>query len=334
MSNNEESESEENDIEESNKGKNMDNKSISFKKTNTSIPIAIIMGGTYNKKIIYLDKFVDNNTNLVVDNIYHHVSEKDIRKYKKYLKKSDLNKIKKAFETGEIDLDIEELYDDLKDEIKESYKKHIHIDDGIIQILPLIMVKDQTDRIMISGASGSGKSTFIRLYADQYHKLFPNNKVLLFSRLSEDKALDSANYIKRIKVDENFLKLQYEPKDFKDSLNIFDDIDTFDNKYVCEAVKKLRDDLLETGRHNNAYVIGVSHQLLNYKSTKILLNESNKVVFFPASGGLYQVIRMMKNYFGLMPDQINMIKKINSHWICLSRMHPTLVIGERDIYIL
>lgn len=308
-------------------------KVVTFEKTGTSLPLAQVFGGIYNKKIIYLDKSSNNETDLVVDNIYHHLTEKDIRKHKKYMSKEELEKIRIAFETGEIDDQVEDIYNELVSQVEESVKKHVHVDDGIFQVLPLLK-ENQTDRIMVTGASGSGKSTWIANYITQYNKLFPNNKIILFSRLSEDKVLDELNLIKRVKLDKTFLKFQYVPKDFKDTLAIFDDIDTFDDKALCLAVKQLRDDLLETGRHENTYVIGVSHQILNWKSTKTLLLECNKVVFFPQSGGEYQLVRLFKNYFGLMPDNIKMIKRINSHWICLNRSFPTTVIAEKDIYII
>ena len=233
---------------------------------------------------------------------------------------------------SDVDSAIEEIADEVREEVNKKMQSHIHISDGTFQVLPLLK-EDQIDRIMICGASGSGKSTWIGQYTEQYHKLFPENKVLLFSRKKEDKELDKLGFVKRVRIDDDFLKLQYEPKDFKNTLTIFDDIDTFQNKQITLAIQSLRDDLLETGRSENSYVIGVSHHIFNHKSTKTLLNETNKFVYFPASGGEYQVDRLMRNFFGFSTPQMKIVKSINSHWICLNRSFPTTIIGERDIYI-
>src|SRR5690606_25440026 len=64
--------------------------------------------------------------------------------------------------------------------------KHIHIDDGTLDPIPLLK-EGQVDHIMISGMSGVGKSTWIAGYCRQYKKLFPRNTIYLFSRKTDDK---------------------------------------------------------------------------------------------------------------------------------------------------
>ena len=52
--------------------------------------------------------------------------------------------------------------------------------------------------IFIAGESGAGKSYFIREYAKDYKKLFPNNPNYLISYLDRDDTLDSYDQIIRL----------------------------------------------------------------------------------------------------------------------------------------
>ena len=77
----------------------------------------------------------------------------------------------------------------------------------------------------------------------------------------------------------------------------------------------------------------ISHQLLNFKSTKTLLLECNKIVFFPLSGG-YQIRRFLKEYCSFDQQQIKTIMNIKSRWICINKTYPNTIIGENDVYIM
>src|SRR5947209_833054 len=131
----------------------------------------------------------------------------------------------------------------------------------------------QVDHLMISGMNGVGKSTFIAAYCRQYHKLFPKNTIYLFSRKDNDEAFYDIE-MKRIKLDEQILEVEYEIKDLSNSLCIFDDTDTL-GKDISAKVQKIRDDLLECGRSYGIYLCCVSHQILNYTKTRNLILESN-----------------------------------------------------------
>ena len=55
------------------------------------------------------------------------------------------------------------------------------------------------------GASGSGKSFFMKEVANNYKKMYPKREVYLISKLNEDKTLDTLKFIKRVKTD-SFLR--------------------------------------------------------------------------------------------------------------------------------
>ncbi len=89
-------------------------------------------------------------------------------------------------------------------------------------IIPEIKLKEDSDEIMqhlpyfnkgagntrqilyVSGASGSGKSFYTSDYMKEYNRLFPKNKIYIFSSLEKDEKLDAVKNTKRIKLNEVF----------------------------------------------------------------------------------------------------------------------------------
>lgn len=301
-------------------------------KEDNNIPLAIINGGKNSGDIVYFDNNNIKEGELKIDNLFDYISDKKVRQQKKYMTTKELLFIKDAFEKNNIRHEIKDIYDKLKPEIQTEYNKHVHIHDGQFEIIPM-MKDNQVQKCFVSGMSGSGKSTWISKYAQNYKKLFPKNEIYVISRHTEDEVIDKLKP-KRIKLDEEILDVDIDLKDLNNSLVIFDDIDTIPNKKINQLVSKLRDDLLENARHHNIYMCCVAHQILNYTKTRHLILESDTIVFFPRSGG-YQIRRFLKEYIGLDKDKINMIMKINSRWICLNKQsYPISLISENDIYIL
>jgi hypothetical protein len=217
--------------------------------------------------------------------------------------------------------------------MEKEISKHVHINNGHFEIIPLIK-ENQVQKCFISGQSGSGKSTWISNYAQTYKKLFPNNSIYVISRHNEDPVLDKIKGIKRLELDEEILEAEIDIEDFKDSLIILDDIETISDKKINKLITNLRDDLLQNCRHHNIYLCCVSHSILNYGYTRSLILESDLIVFFPRSGG-YQIKRYLKEYQGYNKEQINIIMRLPSRWVCINKnTYPPSVISENDIYIL
>ena len=61
--------------------------------------------------------------------------------------------------------------------------------DSKFQQLP--NTKSEREIRCITGCSGSGKSTYTRMYLEQYKKKFKSNPIYMFSSLKEDESLDS-----------------------------------------------------------------------------------------------------------------------------------------------
>jgi chromosomal replication initiation ATPase DnaA len=112
-----------------------------------------------------------------------------------------------------------------EDEDVDSFSE-LKLDSGYFQL----SVDTSTREILyITGASGSGKSTFALNYLQEWKKYYKNGDIYVFSALKEDETLDKCKDLKRIKI-EGFEEEMIDYNDLKDSLVIFDDIDCISNK--------------------------------------------------------------------------------------------------------
>ena len=185
----------------------------------------------------------------------------------------------------------------------------------------------------ISGQAGSGKSFFTNKLAEEYHSMYPKRPIYLFSLLTEDKSI-KCKCIKRIKLDGNFLKTDLTLGDMKNSLLIFDDIDTIKNKCIKGKLDHIIDTLLQCGRHAGVSVIYVSHLACNGKDTKMILAECNNITIFPKTMGNRGIKYLLSDHFGLDNKQIKKIKKLDSRHITLVRSYPMVLLHEKGAFLL
>ncbi len=207
--------------------------------------------------------------------------------------------------------------------------------DRVNQRFSIIPNISGSDRIFISGPSGSGKSTIIRQYITDFLKLFPDKKVYLFSDVDKDEVLDDISEITRMPLDESFLENTPHPEEIRDSLVIFDDIDSVQSKKILSAVQTLRDSILRRGRHEEIlHVITTSHLLTDYKNTRVPLSEATHIIVFPGSGASSGLTYLLKNYVGLGTKQIPLFKKLKSRWVCVRISYPQIIITENQCFLL
>ena len=170
----------------------------------------------------------------------------------------------------------------------------------------------------VSGQAGSGKSYFTNKLAEEYHSMYPKRPIYLFSLLTEDKSI-KCKHIKRVKLDENFLKTDLSLADMKNSCLIFDDI---------------IDTLLQCGRHSGTSVVYVSHLACNGKDTKMILAECNNITIFCQTMGNRGIKYLLSDHFGLSNKQIQKIKKLPSRHVTINRTYPMVLLHEKGAFLL
>lgn len=186
----------------------------------------------------------------------------------------------------------------------------------------------------VTGASGSGKSYYTKMYADEYHRMYPKREIYILSSIKTDPTLDKIKDLHRIKLEGEFLTEALTAEDFKDSLVIFDDTDCLINKAIKQKVDALLNSVLETGRHFNVEVIYTSHLACNGRDTRRILNECKSVTIFPSGLGGKAMKYLLDNYFGLDKEQISKIKKLNSRWVTIQKGFPMSVMSDKECFIL
>ena len=185
----------------------------------------------------------------------------------------------------------------------------------------------------ISGEAGSGKSYFTNKLAEEYHSMYPKRRIYLFSLLTEDKSI-KCKHIKRVKLDENFLKTDLSLADMKNCLIIYDDVDTIKNKLIRGKLDHIMETLLLCGRHGGTSVIFVSHLPCNGKDTRVILSECNNITIFPQTLGNRALRYLLGEYFGLDRETIKKIKKLPSRHITIMRTSPMVLLHEKGAFIL
>lgn len=187
--------------------------------------------------------------------------------------------------------------------------------------------------LYITGASGSGKSTYIRKYCEKYQKAYPSRDIYLFSSLKEDESLDAIKP-KRVKLDESIISNPIKVEDLEESLCIFDDIDVLSNKKIREAVLAISNQILEIGRHYKISCCYSNHLPTSKGDTRRILNEAHSITYFPHSGSLRGTRYLLEQYVGMDIKEIMAIKKMDTRWATIFKHYPSVIMTEKQIWLM
>lgn len=226
-----------------------------------------------------------------------------------------------------------EYFEKAKDEFKQKLAKEIVVSPpGKLMIIPQ-EIENQRQFILVTGNSGAGKSFWTAMYMRMYHKMFPHNPIFIISKKDSDPAYDVLDFITRIPLDENFMDLELDTKDFEDSLVIFDDIENIIDKKIKKAVYDLKDNLSETGRSHGIYMILCNHLAMCGQTTRKDNNECDAVVVFKSSSKFHRD-NLLKTYVGLDKKQITDVNEIPSRWLFIKKSDPMYVVSENKVMLL
>lgn len=309
-----------------------------------------IKGGFNNDKIIYLNQ--KDNCEKVEMNYSNPIDYFDEDFYKvgnyKLMSTKDRENLrnKMIYELNEESDDDNESYESdnsedmkmqpyiekLKPIIQAKCKYNIELYDGG---KTLICPSTLPERVYISGQNGSGKSYLSGIYSKEYNKLFPKNKIIIFSVHEKDEAYDDVKKLVRVNLkDEELIKSPLEVPKFKNSLIIFDDCDRIQDKKIKAFIDSFEIDILTNGRKYGIYVLTLSHMLMDWKNTRNKINECSRIIMFGQSGSKYHITRFLKIHGGLEPQQIKKIFSLPSRWFCISMNYPNYILYDTGVYLL
>ncbi len=300
---------------------------------NSGKKVAIVCGGEDDDLPIYITQEEDEPDREVEDDddVFDVLSDDDFKssKYKKHTVKDRL-KLAKALRKNQEPLDeyLIDQYNQMNMKLHERLKKEFNLTSGVMVPIP----DDKSERIFIAGKSGSGKSVLTAMYAREYNEKFPKNKIYILTKHEKESAYSKIPHIE-ITCDNEMVEEPIDVKMFSNSLVIFDDCDHIQDKKISTNIKRFNNDLITTGRKYNIHIITLQHQLMDYKETRNLLNEANKVVFFNSASN-YHITRYLKVYVGMDPQTIKRVIALKSRWTMISLSIPTYVLHEHGIFLL
>lgn len=312
--------------------------SLSYDKSPTSKPIAVVRGGDDDGKVLYLHTEESRASSAPKPTIKAVRYMSDLKSVKPAERVKLMNKLVEAFASGKT---VEELVD-IPPDAKEIYKrictdsaanKSIELpDDSNFQVIP---DPDPTKRQVwyVAGQSGSGKSYFARGIAENYKKLFPDRDIYLISKLMEDETLDKMKVGKPKRINlETLVSDPVDLEEFKDCLVIFDDWDTLDKPYF-PIVHKLIEDLAIMGRHTNTSMLILSHYLTNYSKTRLILGEAQFLVLYPLATSA-KALKYVCEHYGNMDKEDIVKMKRRGRWVLIHKNYPSYVLSTGEANLL
>lgn len=222
----------------------------------------------------------------------------------------------------------QKLYLSDKDNEKIKTFDKIQLKDGVFQQIP--NNKRERDVGFVCGASGSGKSTYCKNYIIEYHKIYKDRPIYLFSHLDEDKVLDELGIIKRVRLSNDLLNENLTSKDFENCLVLMDDVEIITNKHIKKYVYQLMEEIAMTGRHFNTSLLMISHNAVGGE-VKRILNECHFFVYFPWGQNLKYTL---EKYIGIDQKQMKQIKATRSRWAVIFKNYPQAVLTEKHAFVL
>ena len=195
--------------------------------------------------------------------------------------------------------------------------------------------KTERSILYVTGQSGSGKSYYTKDYAANYQKLYPKNEVYLISAVQDVSTIDKIKKLRKIDIFKPvFSEVEIPLEEFKDSLVIFDDVDSISNKNLRKKVWSVMSNILTMGRHYNISAIITFHVATAGNETKLILNESQSITIFPSASGGRTLKYLLDSYLGLDKKQIERIKQLDSRWVTIVKSYPKTVLYDKGAYIL
>ena len=296
--------------------------------------IAVLTEGKNKGKKIFLygkDDFTQKQPSEFVVDVKERVKliPKNYFRDKKIKLKDEKSIIKHINEDSKIN-DVDEILQDpyikIQKVIEDKLKTEIDFTDKTTKVFPL--PQKYSERLYVPAPSGSGKSTWVGMYLKMLRIQYPKRRIVIFSRVDEDKPLDRFSNLERIDLDD-FVKGVPQVEEFKNEILIFDDIDTILDRAIVKVLRQFRDDVLEVGRHFKITCISTSHIITNFMATRTLINEANAVVVFPKGGSFGQIRGFLDRYMGFDKELIESIRQMPTRWLYIHKEYPQYIIHEK-----
>ena len=229
-----------------------------------------------------------------------------------------------------------------KEKEKASTFSEFKIPDDKEEHLELSFPLANSERLVmfVVGRNGCGKSTVIQKILKNYIKVYKNRKIILFSLQDYDDKLDPIfKNIQRVELGDEFMENPFSLDELRNSICIFDDVDSARNKKLKDALNKLKDDILKNGRSHSGDrnedidVIMTNHNVLGGHETTTMIRESFFYVVFPKGSTSQAINQITKKYSGLKNDHVQRVVRNPARYVIIHNTHPGYVLTEKEIFL-
>lgn len=230
--------------------------------------------------------------------------------------------------------------EDLQEDEQSLLKIRLNADDEcFFPAINNFFETNQTQRVYISGSTGTGKTTFLAQYIVNFHKKYPKAKILFFSSKTKDDIIDKLKFIERVKIDEDFLLYPLTLEEMtaggkKPILCCFDDIEDFSSRKINKEVERLLNEILRNGRSFGIYCIYTHHQPNDYKATRNLIFEASHCVIYPKRCAKNTYDYFLEKKLNINKKNRDLINNLKSNYVCIKKDIPQAVIADKYILLL
>ena len=296
-------------------------------------PLAMFKDGKFDKEILHINTDIEktkkkeldtDQTAILIENLYRNMGSKLNFRKMELLRDSIQNKRRP------VNRELAQFYDYSMKMMSNNENREIVLEEG--ELVPIFDTNQERSVFMITGMSGSGKSTYTAALCKTYHQQFPKNKIILFSNKPSDPVFDILSYIDRITITEELVKDPITLNELENSLVLYDDIECNTSKEIDKELTRISDLILMQGRSFKCSFVYITHQANNYKATRNILNEAHHVIVFPAMCTRYSLNYLFKNYFGFDKETIAKICKLPSRWVQVTKA-PSAVLYKTGAFL-
>jgi len=296
----------------------------------------IYEGKDKGKRVYYFEED-DKEDDIDID---EKLTAKYVRKYKNDITLDDIKILEQSLKNNNNNVpnNLKDIYNLIINEQKKLKDTKL-LFNGDFQCFPDLDVDlkkpfKKSNHIYVAGATGSGKSYWVAEYLRLANKYQPKREIFIFSDVAYDEAFDKLKNVNRIALDESLITNPIHPEEVKDSICLFDDIDSIQHPQLKKVVYALMNAIYRRGRHENITCISTTHNITDYTKSRTAINESSLIVLFCRSGSVAGQKYILKKYCGLDNEVIRDIIKTKSRSIQVHKSYPQYYAYSKGIKLI
>lgn len=202
--------------------------------------------------------------------------------------------------------------------------------------------EDQNLRMYVSGSSGSGKSWLVSEMLRAYKRMYPDNRIHVFTALDEpdpayERYKDELDFNQVILNDAGIRTIAALGGDLSvlsESICVFDDFFRPDDKQATRMINDFKHAIFSRGRHHRIDIISIRHRACDAKESISELTLASYLILFAKTINPNQLANVLKNYVGIDEKEAPALRKLPGRWLMIRKDDPQLVAWKTGVRLL